>query len=193
MSRISNPALDSANYYCSPLVAHNLLFLECTGTSKSSSIRIFEYHIDLLKLGSSTYRLSTTNLDSLFESCKSPNDGLLGIIDEQNRFRQSTFRTGKLLEYSILSVAPVIHQENRVAYPDCLWIQPAISNLVNELLGQMNNNLIKQSSIRNHSIILPRRSVWSKRATERHWLFQDHSRGRPLQFHLNPLSTNSDR
>lgn len=35
MSQVSNPALDLANHQCSPLVAHNLLFLELPDTGKS--------------------------------------------------------------------------------------------------------------------------------------------------------------
>lgn len=83
MPQVSNHALDSANYYFSPLVAHDLLFLEHIDTGKSPSSRMTESHIDLLKLGSSPYRFSTTKLDLLFHSWKNPNDGLLGVIDER--------------------------------------------------------------------------------------------------------------
>lgn len=83
MSRVSNHALDSANYSCSPSVAHTLLFLEHTNTGKFPSSRMSESHIDLLKLGGSPYRLLAAKLDSLFDSCKIPNDGLLGVIDER--------------------------------------------------------------------------------------------------------------
>lgn len=95
-------------------------------------------------------------------------------------------------KYSFLSLDQVTHQEKKIIYLDCLSIKTAISSPVKGLLGRMNSNFLKQWSFRNNSRILPQRSVWSNRATERHWVLQDHSRGKPLQLHPNLVGTYND-
>jgi hypothetical protein len=84
-----------------------------------------------------------------------------------------------------------MHQE-KIAYLDCLSIRSAILNLEKSPLGWMNSHPIKPSSIRNHSTMLPRRSLWSNIATGRHRVLEDHSQRKPLQLRLNPGSTDND-
>lgn len=105
-------------------------------------------------------------------------------------------------EYPFLSLDQVTHQEKKSIYLDRLSTKTAIPNPVKGLLSRINRNFHRQGSFRNPSKILPRRNIRSNWATQRHWLFQDHSRGKPLQstqcsasliMHLNLVGANNDR